>query len=302
MIWDNVIEGTSEDLDMIANFAHPYNPLENTGYGSIVFDSENGLISNSANRTDLQGEIVINGYAYKDSFDTLKAYFGSQLVISCLGYYIRFKDKEWLDYIATKFGDGVGTIQDNLDSVTTISGVFETTEVAENCPNIDILDMSPFQNISTFYYHPSQGWNWNTTATKVYFKQSDESNRRGNVNVGQSVNGVYKYVYGFGSVNHNHGYEECVVIENCTSFMGYFFRDVTYNNIYIKNDVMMTGGFSYASNPTNTVQGFIYVQESVLSEYLKNENWANHTAKLKAYDFDADPHNIMPEHTGYFVM
>lgn len=302
MIWTTPVAGTSADLDMLATFTEmSYDPATGEGYGSVEFDQENMLLVNSSQHPVLEGVINVDGYAYEDSVTSLRDFFGSRLELNVSGYYIRFKDKEWLDYLATKFGDGVGTIQDNLDSVTTISGVFETTEVAENCPNIDILDMSPFQNISTFYYHPSQGWNWNTTATKVYFRQNRDT-RAGSVNIGQSVDGVYKYVYGFSSVNHNHGYEECVVIENCTSFMGYFFRDVTYNNIYIKNDVMMTGGFSYASNPTNTVQGFIYVQASVLEEYLANENWAKHSAKLKAYDFDADPDNILPEHTGYFAM
>ena len=301
LIWDDVIEGTAADLDMFAEFTNPYNPATNTGYGCIEFNPDTNQISNSTLRADFQGVININGYTYKDSFDALKNYFGNQLQISCLGYYIRFKDKQWLDFIAQKFGDGIGTIQDNLDSVTTINGVFTGEEINAACPNLDILDMSPFKNIENFYYHPSQGWKWNTTATKVYFRQNIDI-PSGNVNIGQSVDGVYKYVYGFGSVNHNYKYEECVVIDNCDSFWGYFFRDVKYGNIYIKNDAMMTGGFSYASDPTKAVIGFIYVQASVLEDYLANTNWVKHSAKLKAYDFNTDPDNILPEHTGYFVM
>ena len=301
LIWDDVIEGTAADLDMFAEFTNPYDPATNTGYGCIEFNPDTNQISNSTLRADFQGVININGYTYKDSFDALKNYFGNQLQISCLGYYIRFKDKEWLDFIAKKFGDGVGTIQDNLDSVTTINGVFTSKEITAACPNLDILDMSPFKNIENFYYHPSQGWKWNTTATKVYFRQNRDT-PSGNVNITQSVNGVYKYVYGFSSVDHNYKYEECVVIDNCTSFMNYFFRDVKYGNVYIKNDSMMTDGFGYASNPTKAVSGFIYVQASVLEDYLADENWTKHSAKLKAYDFDADPNNILPEHTGYFVM
>lgn len=132
MIWDNVVEGTSQDLDMIATFAQPYEALENKGYGSIVFDSENGLISNSANRTDLQGTIVINGYAYKDSFDTLKDYFGSKLDISCLGYYIRFKDSNVLQVLLDNgIGDGVGVTYETAQSVTEINRyIFEgNTEI-----------------------------------------------------------------------------------------------------------------------------------------------------------------------------
>lgn len=302
MIWATPVAGTSADLDMLATFTEmSYDSATGEGYGSVEFDQENMLLVNSSQHPVLEGVINVDGYAYEDSVTSLRDFFGSRLELNVAGYYIRFKDKEWLDYLASKFGDGIGCIQSNFDSVTTINGVFATTEVAENCPNIDIIDMSPFKNIMDFYYHPSQGWNWNTTATKVYFRQNRDT-PNGNVNFGQSVNGVYKYVYGFSSVNHNNKHEECVVIENCINFSGYFFRDVTYGNIYIKNDVMMTGGFSYASNPTNAVKGFIYVQESVLAEYLANSNWSKHSAKLKAYDFDADPDNILPEHTGYFVM
>ena len=275
--------------------------MYNIDNNAWFFNLDTNQISNSTLRADFQGTININGYTYKDSFDALKNYFGNQLQISCLGYYIRFKDKQWLDFIAQKFGDGVGTIQDNLDSVTTINRVFTGEEINAACPNLDILDMSPFKNIENFYYHPSQGWKWDTTATKVYFRQNIDT-PSGNVNIGQSVDGVYKYVYGFGTVNHNYKYEECVVIDNCDSFWGYFFRDVKYGNVYIKNDTMMGGGFSYASDPTKAVSGFIYVQASVLEDYLANTNWAKHSAKLKAYDFDSDPDNILPKHTGYFVM
>ena len=151
MIWDNVVEGTSQDLDMIATFAQPYEALENKGYGSIVFDSENGLISNSANRTDLQGTIVINGYAYKDSFDTLKDYFGSKLDISCLGYYIRFKDNVVLQLLLNNnYGDGTGITYEKAQTITSISNIFSN--------NTDITsfdELKEFKNVTTcprFYY------------------------------------------------------------------------------------------------------------------------------------------------------
>lgn len=132
-------------------------------------------------------------------------------------------------------------------------------------------------------------------------KQSVEGNQSGVVPLSCQKDGVYKFVSGFNSVNYG-GNEDCVVIEDCKSFAGYFFRYGTYNNVYIKNDVMMTGGFGYASNPTNNVKGYVFVQESVLADYLADSNWSKHSEKLKAYDFDTDPDNILPEHTGYFVM
>ena len=119
--------------------------LENKGYGSIVFDSENGLISNSANRTDLQGQIVINGYAYKDSFDTLKDYFGSKLDISCLGYYIRFKDNVVLQLLLdNNYGDGKGITYEKAQTITSISNIFSN--------NTDITsfdELKEFKNVTT---------------------------------------------------------------------------------------------------------------------------------------------------------
>ena len=130
---------------MIATFAHPYEALENKGYGSIVFDSENGLISNSANRTDLQGTIVINGYAYKDSFDTLKEYFGSKLEISCLGYYIRFKDNVLLQLLLdNNYGDGTGITYEKAETVTSISNIF-----SNNTGITSFDELKEFKNVTT---------------------------------------------------------------------------------------------------------------------------------------------------------
>ena len=112
MIWDGTFEGTTSDLDMLAEFCTPYEPTTGEGYGSIEFDPENNLISNSASRTDLQGSININGYVYEDSFNAIREYFGSNLNIRVLGYYIRFKDSQVESICATHWGDGTGITRD----------------------------------------------------------------------------------------------------------------------------------------------------------------------------------------------
>ena len=302
MIWNKPVTGSSADLDMLAKFTEKsYNQATGEGYGSVVFDQENMLLVNSSSKPVLEGVINVDGYAYEDSVTSLRNFFGSRLELNVSGYYIRFKDKVWQDFLASKFGDGIGCLRENFDEVTTINGVFDTDEIMNACPNLDILDMSPFKNIKSFYYHPSNIWNWNTNATKVYLKESSDGNQTGVAPLSCNIDGVYKFVSGFASVNYG-GNEDCVVIENCKAFAGYFFRYGTYNNVYIKNDIMMTGGFSYGSNPTKNVKGFVYVKESVLADYLADSNWSKHSDKLKAYDFETDPDNILPEHTGYFIM
>lgn len=143
MIWDNVITGTDADLRMLLSFATPYNAGTGEGYGCIEFDSENNLITNSAARTDLQGSINIDGYAYKSVIDGLKNYFGSNLNISVKDYYIDFADLNFQQKIADDYGDGIGTIRSWCESVTKLSDVdfYQSTQYK-------ILDFRPFKNIT----------------------------------------------------------------------------------------------------------------------------------------------------------
>ena len=125
LIWDDVIEGTAADLDMFAEFTTPYDPVTNTGYGCIEFNPDTNQISNSTLRADFQGVININGYTYKDSFDALKNYFGNQLQISCLGYYIRFKDNVVLQLLLdNNYGDGTGITYEKAETITNFNQLF----------------------------------------------------------------------------------------------------------------------------------------------------------------------------------
>ena len=145
LIWDDVIEGTASDLDMITNLTNPYIADKNEGYGCIEFNNETKQVTNSSQRAVLQGAIDIKGYAYKDSFDALKNYFGNQLQISCLGYYIRFKDNLVLQLLLdNNYGDGTGITYEKAETFTSISNIFSN--------NTDITsfdELKEFKNVTT---------------------------------------------------------------------------------------------------------------------------------------------------------
>ena len=121
IIWDGVIQGTNADLQMLLRFTTPYNPGTGEGYGSIEFDETNNLVSNSVQRTDLQGSININGYGYEDTIKGLKDYFGANLNINVLGYYLRFVDAILQQILLDNgIGDGVGIMKADCESATSI--------------------------------------------------------------------------------------------------------------------------------------------------------------------------------------
>ena len=75
-------------------------------------------------RPILTGKIVVNGYAYEDSVNALRAVF-SDLVIEVSGYYIRFEDDEVLRVLlANGVGDGIGITYDAASKVTSIGKWF----------------------------------------------------------------------------------------------------------------------------------------------------------------------------------
>lgn len=106
---------------MLLRFTTPYNPGTGEGYGSIEFDETNNLVSNSVQRTDLQGSININGYGYEDTIKGLKDYFGANLNINVLGYYLRFVDAILQQILLDNgIGDGVGIMKADCESATSI--------------------------------------------------------------------------------------------------------------------------------------------------------------------------------------
>lgn len=124
MIWDGTFEGNLQDMEMLANFCTPYEPATGEGYGCIEYDADNNLISNSADKTNLQGAVRINGYAYEDTVNTIRNYFGSNLTIDLLGYYMRFADSAVESICATNWGDGTGITTEQVAAVAHFNGKF----------------------------------------------------------------------------------------------------------------------------------------------------------------------------------
>ena len=151
LIWDNIIEGTAADLEMIRNFTKPYDALTDTGYGSVEYDSENNLITNSPSRTDLQGSININGYAYEDTIKDLKDYFGANLNINVLGYYLRFVDAILQQILLDNgIGDGVGIMKADCESATSIPSFQNNADIT----SFDELKyFTKITNIPNFYFN-----------------------------------------------------------------------------------------------------------------------------------------------------
>lgn len=149
MIWDGEWEGTQQDLYMILNFTTPYSMLTGEGFGSIEYDAENNLISNSSNKPDLQGKIRIHGCAFRSSIQKIRNYWGNNLEIEVDDYYLDFEDPNWNQVVADLFGDGVGVTQTQAlavsgNSLTNIRAIFDALTTRHD---VDIVDLRPFKNI-----------------------------------------------------------------------------------------------------------------------------------------------------------
>lgn len=145
MIWTTPVTGTSADLDMLAAIASdPYDQDTGLGYGAVTYDPSNNILTNSAQHPDLEGVINIDGYAYEDSAQTLRDFFGNMLTINILrGYYLRFADNALEKLLVQLYGDGTGISQDMADQVTH----FAETDFA-NRQDIRVLDLRRFRNLN----------------------------------------------------------------------------------------------------------------------------------------------------------
>ena len=120
--------------------------MYNIDNNAWFFNYYTNQISNSTLRADFQGVININGYTYKDSFDALKNYFGNQLQISCLGYYIRFKDNVLLQILLdNNYGDGIGITYEKAENVTTS---FSSTLFKNNTNITSFNELKEFKNVT----------------------------------------------------------------------------------------------------------------------------------------------------------
>ena len=105
LMWEGAIEMTGAEMELLVNLAQAYDPDTGTGYGRLIYDPENEIISNSDAHALLQGTINVTTPMYQDTADTLRAFFGNSLTINCETYYVRFEDPAVMNICATNWGD-----------------------------------------------------------------------------------------------------------------------------------------------------------------------------------------------------
>lgn len=253
----------------------------------------------------LEGKITINGYAYEDSYNALMNIFGQKLTIDLTGFYIRFKDAEWTKICSEVLGDGVGLSRDAASTMTSIDSNAVIAAI-ENSENLETVDMSPFTNLEK-----NKGLSLtDILASNVKYWYL----RRSHIDIRKLTNdGSNEIIYICGDDCYSlqaYGWnllkvETLVILGDGLFVADYAFRGVSYGNIYINSSTPPAHqGYAWGSSP-NACQGKVYVPKGSLEAYMAAKNWGTNAAmaeKLTEYDFDADPDNILPEHTGYFVM
>lgn len=254
----------------------------------------------------LEGRININGYAYEDSYNALINIFGEKLTIDLKGFYIRFKDDEWTKICSEILGDGVGLSRDAAAKITSIDSSAMLAAI-ERSGNVEVVDMSPFTNIeknkglttTSFLTSNVKYWYFKcTNGIKIRDLTNDGSN---DIEYICGDNCSYLQSYGmFNALN-----VKTLVIIGDITILDYAFRGVNFGNIYINNATPpYHKGYAWGSTPANC-KGKVYVPKGSLEAYMAAQNWGTNATmaeKLTEYDFDVDPDNILPEHTGYFVM
>ena len=312
MIWDGTFEGNTDDMEMLSNFCVPYDPTTSTGYGSIEYDADNNLISNSAQHTDLQGAININGYAFYNTIKKIREYFGANLTITVWDYYLNFDDKNWNNLLANLYGDGVGVIQDWCDKKASNFDAIKEKMLERS--DIKIADFTPFrhfknknnQSYSLNLAYPS-GTPHSSVPNEFYFENGmyffppayveGEYNMYGSGN-GQLVidkvitKNVTQRLYEHESSGHYWVKYNLIDIEfditNINpSFHGYFLRYVKIGDLIIRTPSkyipIMYGGWG---SDWNNISGYIYVDDDMIDEYKNSRiantmQWADVAEKIK---------------------
>ena len=304
MIWDGTFEGNTDDMEMLANFCTPYEPTTGEGYGSIEYDAENNLISNSASRTDLQGSININGYAFQNTIKKIRDYFGANLTINVLDYYLNFDDPNWNNLVANLYGDGVGVIQSQCDNVTSYTNL---ANALTSRTDITIADFTKFDNISfnrvgaTIIKYP-EGTAPSSIAKEYIYKgfrvfpgvciASGNGIQSGVIIDKVITRNVIDQIYEAESSGHYGTKYNLIDIGfaytySQPQFHGYFLRNVQIGDMIVrtpnKTVPKMYGG--YASS-WNNIKGYIYVDDDMVDAFKSSSisntmYWSDAASKIK---------------------
>ena len=289
MIWTDEIDGTSEDLDMLAVFAgKSYDTEAGEGYGCVEYDADTNLLSNSSRHPDLQGVINIAGSAYEDSVNSLREYFGSALTLNIMGaYYVRFADPVWGAYAAARWGDGTGTTKAQMISVKSLSS-------SDRNVSCDVMDVRwcVISDGCGFYPKKRSSPSLLFGKTKrVLLSQSDGDSLREEYDrvIGYSTD--YLYIYGW---NYNHLNINVLAFRKVTTlaedggggtevFRG---TKLTIGKLYIGNTVPPP----VVSDIRKVAQ--IYVPQDSVTAYQDASIWNTVADRIVGYDFIGDPDGI----------
>lgn len=285
MIWTTPIAGTADDIDMLAAFAgNAYNQDTGQGYGSVAYDAERNILTNTSEKPVLEGVIDIDGYAYEDSVTGIREYFGN-LTINVQGYYIRFADDTVKRICAENWGDGTGITKEMAAEVKTIGSEFLG---GGNIVSFDefrfFTGLSSVGNIlvgtglQRVIYPNISGATYNIRLTnngEIDYVKIMPGDKIGQVQFGDA--GV--------SVKANTLY-----LPECTSLNSYFFRDVKIESLYLDSDVPPSYSPGWGSN-VNAVTKF-YVPTGKAETY---QAWAARSNGYIEYDFENDPDEVVPK-------
>lgn len=307
MVWDGTFEGTTADMEMIANFCTPYDPSSGEGYGSIEYDAENNLISNSASRADLQGKIDIQGYAFRNTINKIRNYFGENLTITVWDYYNNYDDAVWNKLLADKYGDGTGVIQEWLDSVKNVSDLPGLIVAKPNLKIVDLKDFhylasKPYYSFSLDCVYPA-GTTQDKIADEFHFDTltkfppaylENGTNTNNNLTLDKVVvTNVRNRI----AVHESAGQEgvKYNVIDitfspdnTNPSFHGYFLRNVLIGDMIIRTpNKMLPIMYAGWGSDWDSIKGYIYVDDDMVNTYKNSRisgnvmKWANVADKIK---------------------
>jgi hypothetical protein len=285
MIWTTPIDGTADDLDMLAAFAgNSYNPDTGQGYGSVTYDAERNILTNTAQKPALEGVINIDGYAYEDSADALRAFFGANLTINVLkGYYIRFADDAVRRICAEMWGDGTGITREMAAQVKTINSEFSG--------RTDLVSFDEFRYFTAFTGNGAclkhSGLNSviypaNELILNLALKKTGEIDYI-KIMPGKTVSRVH-----LGDSDKNI-HVKLIYIPECMSFHDYFYRGAKVDRLYLQCDTPPSMPMGYGSNINNVVE--FYVPLGCSDAYQANVARTNGYIE---YDFDTDPDGVIP--------
>lgn len=122
MIWSGEASGQSSDIETLARMAAaPYNPNTGAGYGSTVYDSATGSLTNVGDSPVIEGIMrVSNGSATREDLQVVAAAFPNLTILGISQFFIHFADAEVLRVLLARgFGDGTGITEAQAAAVTT---------------------------------------------------------------------------------------------------------------------------------------------------------------------------------------